>query len=173
MDMVTRERAAPNSDRTSVSIPLYVLILEDNPLDVELCIEELKKAGFELQADVVDTEDAFAARLQSRVYDLILSDFRIPTWSGVEAFHLLKQSGKDIPFILVTGTLGEEAAVDLIKEGVADYVLKDRLIRLPLAFRRALQEKTTRDERERAMHSLRESEERVRLLLDSTAEAIY
>ena len=88
-------------------------------------------------------------------------------------FPSLKESGKDIPFILVTGTLGEEAAVDLIKEGVADYVLKDRLVRLPLAVRRALQEKTTRDERERAIRSLRESEERVRLLLDSTAEAIY
>jgi len=73
----------------------------------------------------------------------------------------------------VTGTLGEEAAVDLIKEGVADYILKDRLVRLPSAVRRALQEQTTRDERERAIQSLRESEERVRLLLDSTAEAIY
>ncbi len=97
----------------------------------------------------------------------------MPAWSGIEAFRLLKQSGKDIPFILVTGTLGEEAAVDLIKEGVADYILKDRLVRLPSAVRRALQEKTTRDERWRAMQSLRESEERVRLLLDSTAEAIY
>ena len=173
MDMETREPTTFDSDRPAVSMPLRVLILEDNPRDVELCIQELKKAGFELQADAVDTEEAFAAKLQSRIYDLILSDFRIPTWSGVEAFHLLKQSGKDIPFILVTGTLGEEAAVDLIKEGVADYILKDRLVRLPLAVRRALQEKTTRDERELAIQSLRESEQQVRLLLDSTAEAIY
>jgi PAS domain S-box-containing protein len=121
----------------------------------------------------VDTKEAFATKLQSRVYDLILSDYRIAAWSGTEAFHLLKQSGKDIPFIVVTATLGEEVAVDLIKEGVADYVLKDRLVRLPLAVRRALQEKTTRDERERASLSLRQSEERVRILLNSTAEAIY
>src|SRR5256885_10983197 len=73
----------------------------------------------------------------------MLSDYRIPTWGGVEAFRLLKKSGRDIPFILITGTLGEEAAVDLIKEGVADYILKDRLVRLPSAVRRALQEKTT------------------------------
>src|ERR1022692_373238 len=106
MDNIIHERTASNSGGHSVAIPLRVLILEDNPRDVELCIEELKKAGFELQADAVDTEEAFSTRLQSRVYDLILSDFRIPTWSGVEAFHLLKQSGKDIPFILVTGTLG-------------------------------------------------------------------
>jgi two-component system, cell cycle sensor histidine kinase and response regulator CckA len=173
MDMETREPTTFDSERPTVVMPLRVLMLEDNPRDVELCIQELNKAGFELQADVVDTEEAFAAKLQSCIYDLILSDYRIPAWSGVEAFHLLKQSGKDIPFILVTGTLGEEAAVDLIKEGVADYVLKDRLVRLPLAVRRALQEKTTRDERERAIRSLRQSEERVRLLLDSTAEAIY
>jgi PAS domain S-box-containing protein len=140
---------------------------------VELCIHELNKAGFELQVDAVDTEEGFVAKLQSRVYDLILADNRIPKWTGVEAFHLLKQSGKNIPFIFVTGTMGEEAAVDLIKEGVADYILKDSLVRLPSAVRRALGEKITRDERERAIQSLRESEERVRLLLDSTAEAIY
>jgi PAS domain S-box-containing protein len=133
----------------------------------------MNKAGFEIQADVVDTREAFAAKLQSRLYDVVLSDYRIPRWSGVEAFHLLRQSGKDIPFILVTGTLGEESAVELIKQGVADYILKDRLARLPSAIRRALQEKTARDERERAMQSLRESEERLRLLLDSTVEAIY
>jgi len=95
----------------------------------------------------------------------------MPTWSGVEAFRVLKLSGKDIPFILVTGTLGEEAAVDLIKEGVADYILKDRLVRLPSAVRPGSTRTNTRDERERAIQSLRESEERVRLLLDSTAEA--
>ena len=173
MDNIIHERTASNSGGHSVAIPLRVLILEDDPRDVELCIQELKKAGFELQADAVDTEENFVSKLQSCDYHLILSDFRMPTWSGVEAFRVLKLSGKDIPFILVTGTLGEEAAVDLIKEGVADYILKDRLVRLPSAVRRALQEQTTRDERERAIQSLRESEERVRLLLDSTAEAIY
>jgi PAS domain S-box-containing protein len=173
MENVKHEQIAADSTAHSVSTPLRVLILEDNPRDVELCIQELSKAGFELRADVVDTEEGFASKLESCDYDLILSDFRIPTWSGLEAFRLLKQKGKDIPFILVTGTLGEEAAVDLIKGGVDDYILKDSLVRLPSAVRRALEEKKTRDERERAIQSLRESEERVRLLLDSTAEAIY
>ena len=168
------EKASGSDPRTAaVSMPLRVLMLEDNPLDIELSLQELKKAGFKVQADTVDTEEGFAAKLRTGVYDLILSDFRIPAWSGIEAFHLLQQSGKDIPFILVTGTLGEEAAVDLIKEGVADYILKDRLARLPSAIHRALQEKGLRDEREHAIHSLRKSEEQVRLLLDSTAEAIY
>jgi two-component system, cell cycle sensor histidine kinase and response regulator CckA len=169
---VMRERTTSSSADHSASIPLRVLILDNNPQDAEMAIIELRNAGLVLQADVVDTEVDFTSRLQSRVYDLILSDFRLPAWSGVDAFHLLRQSGKDIPFILVTGTLGEEAAVDLIKEGVADYVLKDRLARLPVAVRRALEEKSTCDERERAIQALRDSEERVRLLLNTTAEAI-
>src|ERR1700722_6271900 len=138
---------------------LRILILEDNKLDAELCVGELKKAGFAFDADVVDTEGAFIANLQSRVYDLVLSDYRIPGWSGLDAFRALKQTGRDIPFILVTGTLGEEAAVELIKDGVADYILKDRLIRLPAAIQRALAEYTARGERERATQSLRESDE--------------
>jgi two-component system cell cycle sensor histidine kinase/response regulator CckA len=152
---------------------IRALILEDSRRDAELCIRELKKAGIEVEADLVDTEDAFVQKLQSREYDVVLSDYGIPTWSGVEAFRRLKQTGKNTPFILITGMLGEEAAVDLIKEGIADYILKDRLVRLPSAVRRAMQEKTTRDERERALLALYESEERFRLLLDSAAEAIY
>jgi len=173
MDKAIHERSASKFASHSASISLRVLILEDDPRDVELCIQELNKAGFELKVDVVDTEESFAAKLHSRIYDLILADNRIPKWSGVEAFHLLRQSGRDIPFILVTGTLGEEAAVDLIKEGMADYILKDRLVRLPTAVTRALKERSTHVEGERNIKYLRESEERIRLLLDSTAEAIY
>jgi two-component system cell cycle sensor histidine kinase/response regulator CckA len=165
-------RVVSDSTEKPASTPLRVLILEDNPPDVELTTRELNKAGIEFHADVVDTEEAFIEKVQNNVYDLVLSDYHIPTWNGVEAFRELKKSGKDIPFIFVTGTLGDEAAVDLIKEGVADYVLKERLVRLPAAVRRALEEKKTRDERERAIRDLRDSEERVRLLLDSTAEAI-
>jgi two-component system cell cycle sensor histidine kinase/response regulator CckA len=167
MDKGMHEPTASDSVDHSAPTPLRVLILEDNPRDVELIVQELKKAGFQPQADLVETQDEFAARLESNNYDLILSDYRIPTWSGVEAFYMLKRSGKNIPFILVTGTLGEEAAVDLIKEGVADYILKDRLVRLPLAVRRVLQEKATRDERERTIQALRRSEARVRRLVES------
>jgi PAS domain S-box-containing protein len=169
---VKHEQTAADSVAHSIATPLQVLILEDNPRDVELCIQELNKAGFELMVDAVDTMEGFAAKLQSRIYDLILADNTIPNWTGVEAFQMLKQSGKNVPFIFVTGTMGEEVAIDLIKEGVADYILKDRLVRLPSAVQRALKEKTTREERERAIQSLQESEERIRLLLDSAAEAI-
>jgi two-component system, cell cycle sensor histidine kinase and response regulator CckA len=172
MNRAPQERAASVAAGNSTSIPLRVLILEDDRQDAELCIQELDKAGFQPQVDVVDTEQAFVARLQSQVYDIILADHQIPAWSGVEALRLLERSGEDVPFIFVAGTLGEEAAVDLVKEGATDYVRKDRLARLPSAVQRALEEKITRDERESAIQALRESEEMVRLLLNSTAEAI-
>src|ERR1700719_1535840 len=115
MEKITDYRRLPlDVDAPAASVRLRVLVLEDKQQDVELCFLELRKAGFELQADVVDTEEAFAEKLRSHVYDLILSDYGIPAWSGVEAFRLVQQSGKSIPFILVTGSLGEEAAVDLI-----------------------------------------------------------
>src|ERR1700722_2343913 len=142
MDQAIYEKPIPVPPGPDAAIPLRVLILEDKQQDVELCFLEVQKAGFELHADVVDTEEAFTEKLRSHVYDLILSDYGIPAWSGMEAFRLLQQSGKSIPFILVTGSLGEEAAVDLIKEGITDYILKDRLTRLPSAIHRALKEKT-------------------------------
>jgi two-component system, cell cycle sensor histidine kinase and response regulator CckA len=168
MNNAKYERTACDSAAYSISAPLRVLILEDNPRDVELCIQELNKAGFELHTDTVDTEEGFAARLYSGVYDLILSDFRMPAWSGTAAFRMLKETGKDIPFILVTGTLGDEAAVELIKEGIADYVLKDHLVRLPQAVSRALHEKTTRDIHREALQALERSEARHRKLVESS-----
>jgi two-component system, cell cycle sensor histidine kinase and response regulator CckA len=168
MDKIAHERHISDSSGQAVSPVLRILFLEDNPQDVELCIQELKKTGTDLTVDTVDNEEAFAACLQSRVYDLILSDYRIPGWSGAEAFKLLKRSGKHIPFILVTGTLGEEAAVELIKEGVAEYVLKDRLVRLPLAVGRALHEKAARDEHTRTVEALARSEARLRRLVESS-----
>jgi CheY-like chemotaxis protein len=138
MNNTKYEQTAADSGPHSISTPLRLLILEDNPRDIELSFRELNKAGFELMVDAVDTEEGFAAKLQSRVYDLISADNSIPNWTGVEAFHLLKQGGKRIPFIFVTGTMGEEAAVDLIKEGAADYILKGRLVRLPSAVQLAV-----------------------------------
>ncbi len=161
MDTIAREEVLLDAAVQSAPIPLRVLILEDNSRDAEFCIAELKRNGFAVRADVVDAEEPFVAKLQSATYDVILSDYRIPNWNGAEAFHRLKQSGKDIPFILVTGALGEETAVDLIRGGVTDYILKDRLVRLPSAVLRAIQEKMMRDERGRAIQALRDSEKRL------------
>jgi two-component system cell cycle sensor histidine kinase/response regulator CckA len=153
-------------------IPLRVLILEDSPHDLEICLLELKKGGFEVQADIVETRDAFISRLNSEVYDIILSDYGLPTWNGSDAFYLVQTSGKDVPFILVTGTLGEEAAVELIKQGVTDCVFKDRIARLPVAVRRALEEKALRDENNRTTQALRENEESYRKLIEQSPDAV-
>lgn len=129
--------------------PLRVLFVEDRPADVELSLAELKRAGFEVSADTVETGDAFQERLRAHPYDLILADHGLPGWTGLEAVELLRQQGLDIPFILVTGSLGDETAVEYMKSGATDYVLKDRLARLPVAIRRALEEKALREERRR------------------------
>ncbi len=153
-------------------VPLRALILEDSPHDLEICLLELKKGGFEVQADIVETRDAFLSRLNSGVYDIILSDYGLPTWNGSDAFYLVQTSGKDVPFIMVTGTLGEEAAVELIKQGVTDCVFKDRIARLPVAVRRALEEKALRDENNQTMHALRENEESYRRLIEQSPDAV-
>jgi len=144
--------------------PLRVLLVEDSRPEAELCLRELKKAGFEVCADLVQTPEEFSERLRSSTYDIVLADYRLPGWTGLEALALLRQLGQDVPFLLVTGTLGEEAAVECIKQGVTEYVLKDRLARLPVAVKRALEEKAHREERARAERALRESEASFRLL---------
>nr|HEV7954368.1 response regulator [Candidatus Acidoferrales bacterium] len=153
-------------------IPLRILVLEDDPRDVTLLLEALTQSGFVVRADTVDTERDFVAKFESQSYDLILSDYRIPSWSGAQAFRLVKASGIDVPFILVTGTLGDEAAVDLIKEGVTDYILKDRLTRLPTAVRRALAERAIRIQGAQTVRDLRISEARIMCLVESSIVAI-
>jgi signal transduction histidine kinase len=123
---------------------LRVLIVEDNTTDAELCVQELKSVCFTPSADVVETPVAFAERLNEQAYDVILADYRIPGWSGMEALLLLKKTGKDIPFIVVTGALGDEAAVQCIKAGASDYILKDRLARLPQAIFQLMEERKLR-----------------------------
>jgi diguanylate cyclase (GGDEF)-like protein/PAS domain S-box-containing protein len=142
---------------------LHVLFVEDCQADVDLCLRELRRAKVEILADVVQTREEFVERVRTKTYDVILSDYRMPAWSGPEAFECLKSEGKEIPFILVTGTLGEEAAVECIKRGMSDYVLKDRLVRLPLAINRAIEEKNAREQKARMEEELRRSEERYAL----------
>ncbi len=151
--------------------PLCVLIVEHTQADAELCLQELKKAGFNVRADLVQTPEEFTGRLGSTAYDVILSDYRLPNWTGLEALALLQQCGKEIPFVLVTGTLGEEAAVECLKQGVSDYILKDRLARLPVAVQRVLKEKALREERARAEQALRESEAHYRIVAETASDA--
>jgi DNA-binding NtrC family response regulator len=125
---------------------LKVLLVEDNPDDAKMVLRELKRAGFEPISQRVDTEVAFLDSLHSDL-DFILSDYAMPEFSGLRALELLKKSGLEIPFILISGTIGEDIAVEAMKLGATDYLLKDRLARLGPAVRRALQEVEERDQR--------------------------
>lgn len=126
-------------------MPLRVLFVEDEPLDMELALGELTRAGYEVSADRVQTQDDFVERLGSQTYDIVLSDYNLPSWNGLDALDSLRQQQKDIPFILVTGTLGDEKAVACIKRGATDYVIKGHLRLLPMAVRGALHERSYRE----------------------------
>ncbi|OGP83386.1 MAG: hypothetical protein A2Y95_00340 [Deltaproteobacteria bacterium RBG_13_65_10] len=137
---------------------LRVLFVEDDPKDLELSLMELQRSGFEIRGDVVQDPEEFMRRLRTTNYDIVLSDYRLPGWTGMEALECLQQEGKDIPFILMTGSLGEETAVECIKRGAADYVLKDRLVRLPVAVRHAMEERRLRVEHTRLEEQLLQSQ---------------
>src|SRR5580700_9128497 len=100
--------------------PLKLLMAEDNPDDADLVLEELRRAGFEPDWRRVDTEDTFLEHLNGGL-DLVLSDFQMPTFNGLRALDLLKQRGLEVPFILISGTIGEETAVTAMKKGATDY----------------------------------------------------
>jgi len=149
--------------RSSLSTkPLHLLILEHSENDVDLILFELKGSGYLVEPTIAENREQFRQALESGTFDAVLADFRLPNWTGLEALEELRSLNKDIPFLLVTGTLGEEAAVDCIKQGVSDYVLKHHLARLPVALQRALNEKALRDENERAFMALAENAARAR-----------
>jgi len=135
---------------------LRVLFVEDQAADVELCLRELRHAGFEVLADVARNRVEFLEHLGRNAHDLVLCDYNLPGWTGLDVLEALRQHGKEnIPFILVSGSVGEEAAVELVRQGASDFIIKDRMARLPLAICRALEEKALREERQRAEEALR------------------
>ena len=121
---------------------LRILILEDVPADTELEEHELRKAGLVFTSKIVDTREAFLKALEEFFPDLILSDYDLPSFDGLAALRIAKEKCPDVPFILVTGTgkLGEEFAIEKLKEGATDYVLKGNLKRLGPSVKRALEE---------------------------------
>ncbi len=147
----------PSGKQTRTGARLRVLFVEDNKADLELCRRELARAGYVLSSDATDRREEFERLLSHNSYDLVIADFRLPDWDGLEALRLLQDHDKEIPFVLVTGALGDETAVECIKAGASDYVLKDRLSRLPHAVAMALGERELRRERAHVEAELKRS----------------
>lgn len=146
-----------------------ILHLEDSVLDAELVRDRLERAGLVASIDLVSKQKDFIARLKARPYDVILSDYQVPTFEGLAALELARAHQPETPFIFVSGAMGEEFAVETLKNGATDYILKQRLTRLPAAVERALCEKREKTERKNAEEEarrmneeLRASEERLR-----------
>src|SRR5947207_14793118 len=119
-------------------IPLRVLVIEDSEDDTLLMMRELRRNGFEPVSERVETAEAMGAALERCSWDLIISDYSLPKFSGATALSLFQERALDIPFIVVSGALGEERAVEMMKAGAHDYVLKHNLPRLAPAVRREL-----------------------------------
>ena len=147
--------------------PLRILHLEDSLADAELTQETLAANGITCDVTCVETESAFLAALQEHCFDLVLADYALPSFDGISALALVRRQSPDLPFIFVSGTMGEEVAIEALKVGATDYVLKTRLSRLVPAVRRALREANERAELHHAERELRERDAKIRRLVDA------
>src|ERR1700681_283138 len=135
-----------------MSRPLRVLVLEDHQDDARLILDELRRAGFDPSGERVETETEFLARLDPAP-ELILADYHLRRFDALRALRLVQERGLDVPFIFVTGVLGDEAVVECLKQGAADHLRKDRLARLGPAVAHALDQRQARGDRLREMEA--------------------
>ncbi len=156
-----------------MSSELQILILEDDLYDAELAVAQLKATGYAFDWQRVDTQDDFLAQLDISTYDLILADYHLPDFDGLTALKLVQERELDIPFILVSGQVGEERAIEILKAGATDYVFKDHLIRLGQVVKRALHDIEELRQRKRAEDTLRANEARYRFIFESVGVSIW
>jgi len=149
--------------------PLRVVIVEDNPSDAELIVRRLKNDDFHLEWTRVDDEEDYLLAIEAG-FDLILSDWSLPDFSGLQALKIACDRELDTPFIIISGSIGEESAVDALHQGASDYLLKDRPERLPQAVRNAMEQKRLRDQRKQAEKLLLETSEELRIAYDATLQ---
>jgi PAS domain S-box-containing protein len=152
---------------------IKILCLEDVEADAVFIREKLKSEGLIFQFDYVSTEAEFTEKLRSVNYDIVLSDYNLPGFSGIAALVLSKKICPDVPFICISGAIGEDLAVELIQLGAADYILKDRLSKLYVAIERALREVNVQKARIEAENDLKESRERYQNLVENINDVIY
>src|SRR6266542_149161 len=146
-----------------------ILFLEDCPEDAELVESELRRAGIGFVSKRLDSEGAFAEAIKDSAPDLILADYQLRGFNGLEALRMVRQQCPDVPFILISGICGEELAIDALTGGAADYILKDRLYRLVPAVRHALE---TAD-RLRTEHAARETERKFFALTETIPAIVF
>jgi PAS domain S-box-containing protein len=152
---------------------LSVLLVEDSEVDAELNVRHLIRAGYEVDSFRVDTADDFRKALASRKWDLILSDYLMPCFDVKSALTIFHEHGGDIPFIVISGAIGEEKAVELIKGGAHDYLLKDNMTRFPSVIQRELREARMRQELDAVNAALKISEERYRTMINASPDGIF
>ncbi|WP_119155032.1 hybrid sensor histidine kinase/response regulator [Caldimonas tepidiphila] len=152
--------------------PLAVLLLEDDPLDAELLVERLRGARLDCDVHWVKDGASFEAALRERVFDIVLSDFSLPDFSGTEALACTQRLASGTPFIFVSGVMGEEHAVDMLKLGATDYVMKTRMARLPLAIERAMGEVHERQQRLQVERALREADRTYSRVVESLRDYV-
>lgn len=152
---------------------LKLLLLEDAVIDAELMLREIKQAGIECVTRRVETEPEFRDSLKSFAPDVILSDFSLPSFDGLTALEITMQERPDTPFLFVSGTIGEERAIESLKRGAADYVLKTNLARLPAAIQRAVAQAQERAARKRAEAELHVSIQRFENAARATNDAVW
>lgn len=156
-----------------LSRTLQVIVVEDSAADAELILAVLKRAGYLLTFDIVSTSAALQERLRAKEYDIILSDHNLVTWTGLDALEIVRRDGKHIPFVAVTATLGDEAAVEYIKHGASDYVLKHRLERLPVVIGHALREQAHRQQERALQEKLECGKREWELTFDTVPDAVF
>ena len=156
-----------------MSEPLTVLMIEDSEDDALLVLRELQRDGFDITWERVETAEALGRTLSSGGWDVIISDYRLPKFDAPAALKIVKQSHPDLPFIVVSGTVGEASAVALMKAGAHDYLMKDSLTRLPEAVRREVREAQIRLERRQATLELDRTKERLQLAIEGSGIGLW
>ncbi len=152
---------------------LKLLLIEDSLDDTKLLIRQIEKSGYELEYTRVETEKQLKGALECEKWDFVISDYSLPNFTGLSAINIIKQLGVDIPIIIVSGAIGEDIAVEAMKAGAHDYIMKDNLARLSPAIERELREVQIREERRQAVNSLRESEQKYHNLFDQSPVGVF
>ena len=157
----------------TVSKPLRILLVEDSEDDAELLVCHLERHNYDVEWLRVETPEAMSSALDRQQWDIILADYSLPKFNATAALHVLQSKALDIPFIIVSGNIGEETAVAAMKAGAHDYIMKGNLARLVPAIEREIEEAASRRERQRIQLELKESEARWHLALDGANDGLW